>query len=510
MSQPKVPPRRRRARPSGSTRSRSGGGTKRRSTAAVTARRSTAASSGRRKQSNSRATTATARPGRGSEGSPRRRGSIAAREPKVPTASRLTHAERSFLEAMARATSLKKPPEAPPRLPPVSSGPLNIVMIGWEFPPDHSGGLGVHSYEMVRELAQLGHKVTFLLPDSRPHWEVPGVDFRAPGDARDRALAPEVQPLRAYVSPETGTITNLSEVADFYNAWIASRTDLGRVDVVHVHDWFGTVGGAALARREHAAFVVTIHSTEYDRSLDHPWTEILRREEHGIAQADRIIAVSRHLRAQLILRYGAPPDRVRVVYNAVRPADSTPPPDHRPPTVIYIGRLAAMKGIDTFLKAAARVAPSFPEVQFVVGGEGPELPHLLHLAASLGIADRVMFLGRVSEAERTYLLSHASVFVLPSVVEPFGIAALEAMAAGTPTIVSKTSGVAEISANLFRVDFWDVEEFANRIAELLLYPALSKTLGDQGREDAVREGWRERAEETVTVYREAIRDRRLT
>ncbi|EQD45640.1 glycosyltransferase [mine drainage metagenome] len=381
-------------------------------------------------------------------------------------------------------------------------------MVGWEFPPDHSGGLGVHSYEMVRELADLGQNVTFLLPEDRPHLDVPGVVFRAPGDDRDRPMPPGVQPLRAYVSPETGTITNLSEVADFYNAWIAGLSELGPVDVVHVHDWFGTFGGHALARREQAAMVVTVHSTEYDRSLDHPWPDILRREAYGIAQADRIIAVSRHLRAQLIDRYGAPPDRVRVVYNAVRSPGPEPPPDDRPPTVVYIGRLAAMKGIDTFLKAVARVAPTFPTARFVVGGEGPELPRLLHLAAALGIGDRVMFLGRISEAERNHLLAHASVFVLPSVVEPFGIAALEAMAAGTPTIVSKTSGVAEISANLFRVDFWDIEEFASRIAELLLYPPLSRTLGSQGRHDALREGWRDRAMETLQVYREALLDRR--
>jgi len=510
VTKSRAPARRRRAASSGAARRRSGGPTVRRPTPVGPSGRRTTSSGSRRKPEPSRAADATARRTRSPGTARSRRRPQAKPKRTAPASSRLTRAEQSFLEAMARATSRKATPETPSPLRAVSEGPLHIVMVGWEFPPDHSGGLGVHSYEIVRELAQLGHKVTFLLPEARPHWEVSGVDFRAPGDAQDRAKTPDTEPLRAYVSPETGTITNLSEVADFYNTWIADLGELGPVDVVHVHDWFGTIGGAALARREHAALVVTIHSTEYDRSLDHPWTDILRREEHGIAQADRVIAVSRHLREQLIRRYGAPPDRVRVVYNAVRPAEGPASPDHRPPTVIYIGRLAAMKGIDTFLKAAARVAPSFPEVQFVVGGEGPELPHLLHLAASLGIADRVMFLGRVSEAERTYLLSHASVFVLPSVVEPFGIAALEAMAAGTPTIVSKTSGVAEISANLFRVDFWDVEEFANRIAELLLYPALSKTLGSQGREDAVREGWRERALETVQVYREAIRDRRST
>jgi len=116
-----------------------------------------------------------------------------------------------------------------------------------------------------------------------------------------------------------------------------------------------------------------------------------------------------------------------------------------------------------------------------------------------------MFLGKVSDEEREILLSGASVFVLPSVVEPFGIAALEAMAAGVPTIVSKTSGVAEISSGTFRVDFWDVDEFASRIAELLEYPTLRRTMGEEGRWEALREGWPERARETVAVYLEAMR-----
>jgi glycosyltransferase involved in cell wall biosynthesis len=109
--------------------------------------------------------------------------------------------------------------------------------------------------------------------------------------------------------------------------------------------------------------------------------------------------------------------------------------------------------------------------------------------------------GGVSEEHQAL----ASVFVLPSVVEPFGIAALEAMAAGVPTIVSKTSGVAEMSqGTTFRVDFWDVEEFASRISELLEYPTLRAAMGDQGRWTALREGWPERARETVMVYVEAM------
>jgi glycogen(starch) synthase len=374
-------------------------------------------------------------------------------------------------------------------------------MVGWEFPPFHSGGLGVHCYEIVRELTALGHRVTFLTPFPGPFQEGSGGEFRTPSEPRRLGVGPT----ESYAPGSQFWTGEGVPTVERYNEWVGSLPDPGHVDLVHVHDWFGTVGATTLARRLHVPLVMTVHSTEYDRSLGHPTPEILQRESFGIGSADRIIAVSRHLKQQLVERYFAAPDKVRVIYNAVRPPSRADPklaPEQ--PMVLYLGRLAAMKGIETFLRAAARVAPIAPRALFVVAGDGPEYPRLLTLAAHLGIADRVLFLGRVSEDERESLLARATVFILPSVVEPFGIAALEAMAAGVPTILSKTSGVAEVTENVFTVDFWDIDEFASRIAELLAYPALRRTMGELGREDATRHGWAERARETTGVYREIL------
>ncbi len=374
-------------------------------------------------------------------------------------------------------------------------------MVGWEFPPHHTGGLGVHSFEMTKELTKLGHRITFLTPFSGPFTPVEGVLFRYPSEVVPGVPTQYPPTYWSGGSPDSPFV----DAADGYNAWVALRDDLGPVDLVHVHDWFGTVGARALASRLSVPLVMTVHSTEYDRSLGHPWDHILSREQIGIDAAQRVIAVSRQLRRQLIERYHADPRKVRVIYNAVRPTERLERIDPTARVVLYVGRLAVMKGVDTFLRAAARVAPVFPDVLFVIAGEGPEYPRLVSLAARLEVGERVMFLGKVSEEEREILLSGASVFVLPSVVEPFGIAALEAMAAGVPTIVSRTSGVAEISSSTFRVDFWDVEEFASRIAELLEYPTLRATMGEQGRWEALRQGWPERARETVAVYLEALR-----
>ncbi len=428
--------------------------------------------------------------GRG-RGKPRvRRSSV----PRVDRTSQLDELPEAGVRTPGGPAAIPTGPEAAPR-------PLHVVMVGWEFPPHHSGGLGVHSYEMTRELTRLGHRVTFLTPFTGPFTPVPGVEFRYPGQPSGSTRVEYPPAYWTGGTPDSPFI----DATDGYNAWVAERDDLGSVDVVHVHDWFGTVGARELARRLHCPLVMTVHSTEYDRSLGHPWDHILEREQIGISAATRIIAVSRHLRQQLIDRYHADPARVRVIYNAVRPTERLERIDPTKRFILYVGRLAAMKGVDTFLRAGARIAETFPDVLFVVAGEGPEYGRLIYLATRLGIGERVMFLGKVSDEERELLLSGASVFVLPSVVEPFGIAALEAMAAGTPTIISKTSGVAEVSSSSFRVDFWDVDEFASRMAELLEYPTLRATMGAQGRWEALREGWPERARETVGVYLEAMR-----
>ncbi|MCW6167473.1 MAG: glycosyltransferase family 4 protein [Thermoplasmatales archaeon] len=375
-------------------------------------------------------------------------------------------------------------------------------MVGWEFPPFHTGGLGVHSQEISREIARLGHTVVFLTPFALPYDGAPGVTFRSPDD--DTPVPP------GYPSTyriEEGVRTGFLTVIERYNQWVG-QLRLAGVNVVHVHDWFGTEGARDLAHRLDVPLVMTIHSTELDRSLGHPYTAIYDREKLGFDAATRIIAVSRHLADQVAQVYRADRRKIRVVYNAVRPPDEGPIMRREGGVVLFLGRLTAMKGPDTFLRAAARIAPQFPDVRFAIAGEGPEYAPLVRLSVQLGIGDRVLFFGKISDEERSAILRDAAVFVLPSVVEPFGIVALEAMAAGVPTIVSKTSGVAEVIRSTFQVDFWDVDEFASRMAELLEYAPLREEMSEHAQREATQEGWPDRARQTVEVYREAIREYR--
>src|SRR5678816_2404765 len=181
------------------------------------------------------------------------------------------------------------------------------------------------------------------------------------------------------------------------------------------------------------------------------------------------------IRDRLHTRYRVDRTRLRVVHNAVTHkeqvavthAEKTIPE----PVVLFLGRVTFQKGPDYFLEAAARVVRIEPAVKFVISGSGDMLPRMIERAARLGLARHVHFTGflRGDDVERMYAL--ADIYVMPSVSEPFGISPLEAMALDVPVIVSRQSGVSEVLVSALKVDFWDVQEIANKILGLLRYPA---------------------------------------
>ena len=172
--------------------------------------------------------------------------------------------------------------------------------------------------------------------------------------------------------------------------------------------------------------------------------------------------------------------------------------------VLFLGRLTLQKGPDYFIRAAAKVLSKRNDVLFVVAGSGDMERQLINLAISLGIADKVVFTGFLSNEEVRKLYSIADVYVMPSVSEPFGIAALEALASSTPIIVSKQSGVSEVIKHCLKVDFWDVNELANKIVALLEYPALYKELKKNGTKEVRKISWTKSAKKIKKIYRSLI------
>ena len=145
-----------------------------------------------------------------------------------------------------------------------------------------------------------------------------------------------------------------------------------------------------------------------------------------------------------------------------------------------------------------------PNAKFVVAGSGDGAIRMINEAAELGIGQKVLFTGFLRGRDVKRIFDLASCYVMPSVSEPFGIAALEAMHHDTPVIISKQSGVSEVLTHALKVDFWDTDEMANKIVAVLKYPPLSQTLREHGGLEVRGLTWEGASEKCVKTYARAI------
>jgi glycosyltransferase involved in cell wall biosynthesis len=162
-------------------------------------------------------------------------------------------------------------------------------------------------------------------------------------------------------------------------------------------------------------------------------------------------------------------------------------------------------GAHYFLQAARKVSALRPDARFVVAGDGYLLPQLLTQACELGLADRMVFAGKVSGSEARKLYAKAACFVMPSVSEPFGLVALEAIAHGAPVVLSRQSGAAEVVQNALLTDFWDTERMADCIVTLLREHPLAQAMRSQTPHILGNLTWKRQANKILSLYKKIIR-----
>ncbi len=411
-------------------------------------------------------------------------------------------------------------------------------MFGWEFPPYVSGGLGVACEGLVKGLLELSTEIVLVLPRSvesaSPTLRILGTGVHAdlPRSRRPRAARKvrlKLRRVRTLLRPylteeaydeEIETRTAEGEeapAASIYgpnlhaevvryaeeSARIASREEF---DVIHAHDWMTFMAGMRAKRATGKPLVLHVHATEFDRSGGGENGFVTAIERAGAAAADRVVAVSAYTADVLASRYGVARERLRVVHNAIDPREPaarfTVAEDD--PLVLFAGRITWQKGPDYFLDAAERVAAEMPRVKFAVAGSGDRMRAMMQRVAARGLESRFLFTGFLPPEDLDRLYARADVYVMPSVSEPFGLTALEALQHGTPVIVSRSAGVSEVVRNVLRVRFGDVEDLASKILSVLLFPPLRDALSTRGRADVERLSWRESAWRCLGVYRELV------
>ncbi|MBI4359888.1 MAG: glycosyltransferase family 4 protein [Candidatus Jacksonbacteria bacterium] len=400
-------------------------------------------------------------------------------------------------------------------------------MFGWEFPPHNSGGLGVASAKLASALASSGVEVVFVLPRRLPVSEMPFTILFA--DETPITLREARAFSSGYVSSEwyrthrafarsSNYGATLFEEVTRYAIRAASIAQNEQCDVLHAHDWLSFGAGVNAKRVSQKPLASHVHATEFDRTGgSHINEEVYLREKAGMDGADRVIAVSALTKRKINEHYMVPEDKIDVVYNSVDEnngisATTDGLRNFKSATgkrmVLFVGRFTLQKGPDYFLRAAKLVLSHDKNVFFVMAGSGDMEHQIVRMAAELGIGENVFFAGFVRGEELSALYRAADVFVMPSVSEPFGITTLESLSHGTPVIISKQSGVSEVLRHALKVDFWDVEEMANKIISVLHNRSLKTSLEEYGRREAIKYTWRDAAAKVVEIYRRLL-DRSL-
>jgi glycosyltransferase involved in cell wall biosynthesis len=409
---------------------------------------------------------------------------------------------------------------------------MRVLMFGWEYPPYATGGLATATQLLASGLARFGTEVMLIVPfpaDTATEAQGGVRVLSASNVASSLRLVRVASPLAPYTSASTtvfgaASARSVRELSPYRHSLFEDVDEYAKVaadlaaahphDVIHAHDWMAYAAGRAARAVSGKPFVAHIHATEFDRSGDWPNDEIRGRERDGLLAADRIIANSRATKRRIVERYGVGEDRVDVVHWGIDLGEHDDTRGVSPfgpgvPVVVFLGRVVLQKGPDYFVEAAARVASKRDDVCFVVAGAGDMLPAMLDRCVQLGIAHRTFFTGGMSREDVERLYRIASVCVMPSVSEPFGLVALESLRAGTPVIVSKPAGVAEAVANLVTVDFWDVDDIADKILAVVNDATLRTELRARAREELAdpRRGPDEPARLTLESYRLATDSR---
>jgi glycosyltransferase involved in cell wall biosynthesis len=303
-----------------------------------------------------------------------------------------------------------------------------------------------------------------------------------------------------------------SQVHMYENA-VARLVTTREFDIVHAHDWLTFRAALRAKQLSGCPIVLHVHSIERDRAGGGSGNPLCREiESISFMLADRIVAVSQHTKNMIMEDYGIPEGKIEVVHNSIDPdmfeplsGDNTYKYLETMKTrgygvVVAVSRLTVQKGLPNLLHAAREVVLREPKTLFLIVGSGEQYFELLSLAADLGIGKNVLFTGFQRGKRWRDAYAIADLFVMPSISEPFGLTALEAVGYGTPSLISRQSGVAEVLRNSLKVNFWDINEMANQITAVVQNDALRDTLHANSYQEFSRLNWNAAADKLLSIY----------
>ncbi|WLD92073.1 1,4-alpha-glucan branching protein domain-containing protein [Alkalihalobacillus sp. AL-G] len=382
---------------------------------------------------------------------------------------------------------------------------LTILMLAWEFPPNVVGGLARHVYDLSREFVQQEHNVYVITNavEGYPDYEImDGVHvYRTKCD----------QPQHENFFHWTGSL-------NFAIAGLGLKlAERIQFDCIHAHDWIVSVSAKSLQQQLNIPLIATIHATEHGRNngIHSDLQEAIHHKEWELMfEAQHIIVCSSYMKQEIRELFHIPENKIAVIPNGVDPSliSVSAKSDNWMERyggqnnfyVFSLGRVVREKGFNLLIEAASSLKESHPAIKFIIAGKGPMLDQYRSDVKERDLEGSVFFIGFVTDEERNRFLAEANAVIFPSLYEPFGIVALEAMVAKTPVIVSDTGGMGNLidhHENGLKVYTGNPESIRDQIIDLFENPELCRSLVTNAWDDVTRKySWNLIALETISVF----------
>jgi glycogen(starch) synthase len=387
---------------------------------------------------------------------------------------------------------------------------MRVLVFSWEYPPVIEGGLGRHVRKLAERLVAQDAEVHVL---TRGGGQLPAEEVRH-GVHVHRVTEP---PFPRDVEQFLHWVKRMNDDLAQLGSELTRQLDF---ELVHSHDWLVADGAESVARMAGLPWLVTVHATEYGRHQgwvrQHPQSKIHAAERRMSRGANHVITCSDYMAGHVSQVFKVPAERITAIPNGIDPADLVAAPaselaalrarfaEPDQQLVLMVGRLVYEKGFHIALDALAPIVRGRSRVRFVVAGTGTAESELKAQAKQLRIGRRGSFIGWVGDDLLHSLYRVADICIVPSIYEPFGLVALEAMASGCPCVVADTGGLREVvpadGTVGLRFPSTDTEALREILARTLTDESARAQLVSEAREHVLQFDWTEVARRTLGVY----------
>jgi glycosyltransferase involved in cell wall biosynthesis len=404
---------------------------------------------------------------------------------------------------------------------------MEVLMIGPGNPNPQNSGLGIACYHIAQHLAKSIHLKLFSV-ESADEMVVQEVESSRTETLNREKLTNKKQlnadlvhlSIKSDLNPYfyAGTVEkehtynesieiSIQDALEDFSQKIISKSRNLDFDIIYAHDWTAIPASNKLKALSEKPFVLHVHALDYDRSGKKSNSWLFDLEKEGMQKADLVIAVSNYHKKIMVKEYGIKASKIKVIHHGI---DNLKASDYKAPfdedIILFCGRLSLQKGAKTFINIAEALNQKEQNLRFVVTGQGELMEEMIASSTEKGLMDKIHFTGHLPQEDVFAIMKASQVMVMPSLSEPFGLSALEAVSLELPVVLSKNCGVSEVLNNIKTLRTDDVDAYATAVRDLLANKKLASKIAKENAQSVNKRNWETVSNEILSALKQELKN----